>query len=203
MENLRISLLQTDLVWHDAESNRQNITEKLRAIVPNTTDVLVLPEMFTSGFTMKAKEVAETMQGKTMQAMATWAKQINAAVCGSLVIKDNEQYYNRLVWMLPNGTYQFYDKKHLFRMANEHKVYQAGHKKIIVRYKGWRLCLMVCYDLRFPVWSRNRFDKTNETYDCLVYVANWPAIRSYAWQQLLKARAIDSMALAFSNCCHA
>ncbi|MFN5324181.1 MAG: amidohydrolase [Bacteroidota bacterium] len=187
MNTLRVSLLQTTLLWEDPNGNRLIIEEQLRPLSKGSSDIIILPEMFTSGFTMNASSVSEKMNGTTVQWMHALAQRKNAVVCGSLVIKSGSRYYNRFVWMPPDGSLAFYDKRHLFRMAGEHNSYAAGKRKKIFEYKGWRICPMVCYDLRFPVWTRN-----TEGYDLLIYVANWPEKRRLAWNTLLPARAIEN-----------
>lgn len=186
-EILNIALIQTELTWENPEHNRQNLFNKIEAIV-DPVDIIVLPEMFTSGFTMNPSHVAETMQGETISWLKTMAAKKQSAITGSLVIKENDNYYNRMVFVHPNGKIEQYDKRHTFTLAGEDKVYTAGNKKIVVQYKGWKICPLVCYDLRFPVWSRNA-----EHYDVLIYVASWPALRMVAWDTLLKARAIENM----------
>lgn len=184
---LNIALIQTQLTWEDPGQNRADLLKKINAIV-EPVDIIVLPEMFTSGFTMNPSHVAETMQGETILWMTTLAAKKQAAITGSLVIKEDNNYYNRLVFVHPNGKLEQYDKRHTFTLAGEDKVYTAGNKKIVVDFKGWKICPLICYDLRFPVWARN-----TENYDVLIYVANWPAIRMVAWDTLLKARAIENM----------
>lgn len=186
-EILNVVLIQTDLVWENPDQNRINLSTKINAIV-DPVDVIILPEMFVSGFTMQPQNVAETMEGETISWLKTVATKKQAAIIGSLVIKENDHYYNRLVFVFPNGNIEHYDKRHTFTFAGEDKVYASGGKKIIVEYKGWKICPLVCYDLRFPVWSRN-----TENYDVLIYVASWPAIRMVAWDTLLKARSIENM----------
>lgn len=186
-EILNIAIIQSDLEWENPEKNRINFTNKISTI-SNPLDIIVLPEMFTTGFTMHASNVAETMQGDTVNWMQKTAAQKNAAVTGSLIIKDGAQYYNRLLFVHPNGTIEQYDKRHTFTLAGEDKTYASGTQKLIIDYKGWKICPLVCYDLRFPVWSRNV-----ENYDVLMYVANWPKVRVAAWDTLLKARAIENM----------
>lgn len=186
-EILNIALIQTELAWENPEQNRSNLLKKIEAIVEQV-DVIVLPEMFNSGFTMNPARVAETMQGETIAWMKSLAAKKQSAITGSLVIKEDDNYYNRLVFVHPNGKIEQYDKRHTFTLAGEHKVYSAGTKKIVVEYKGWKISPLVCYDLRFPVWSRNSVN-----YDVLIYVASWPAIRMMAWDALLKARAIENM----------
>lgn len=186
-KHLNIALIQTDLVWEDPNLNRTELFKKIDALA-DSVDVVVLPEMFTSGFTMNPSHVAETMRGETITWLKTLAAKKQMAITGSLVIKENENFYNRMVFVHPSGKIDQYDKRHTFTLAGEDKVYTAGDKKIMVNYKGWNICPLVCYDLRFPVWSRN-----SENYDVLIYVASWPAIRMVAWDTLLKARAIENM----------
>jgi omega-amidase len=178
----------THLVWENPIQNRQLLSKKIETL-PETIDVIVLPEMFTTGFTMNASQLAETMQGDTINWMQTIAKQRKVAITGSIIIKENNLFYNRLLFVYPDGKMDTYDKRHTFTLAGEDKVFASGSEKKIIHYKGWKLCLMICYDLRFPVWARNV-----EAYDVLFYVANWPNIRIQAWDTLLKARAIENMA---------
>lgn len=186
-EKLEIALIQSSLVWENPEQNRIHFTHYIKNL-PETVDVVLLPEMFTSGFTMNAKKVAETMQGKTIAWLKKMAANYNIAISGSLVIEENSKFYNRLVFVEPNGNLSYYNKRHTFTLAGEDKVYTAGNTKLIVNYKGWKLYPLVCYDLRFPVWARN-----TQNYDVLLYVANWPQSRITAWDSLLKARAIENM----------
>lgn len=186
-DDLHIALIQSNLVWENAEQNRINFTNKIITIVEDV-DLIVLPEMFTSGFTMNATENFETMQGDTVNWMQKMAAQKNSAISGSLIIKEGHHYYNRLLFVHPNGKIETYDKHHTFTLAGEHKVYSSGTQKLIVNYKGWKICPLICYDLRFPVWARNV-----ENYEVLIYVANWPKVRVSAWDALLKARAIENM----------
>ncbi len=186
-EQLKIALIQTDLVWENPKKNRKHLKEKIES-VSQKVDMFILPEMFATGFTMNAKTVAETMDGKTVAWMQKRALKTNAAIVGSLIISEEDKYYNRLLFVEPNGMVHQYDKRHTFTLAGEDKIYSAGTKKLIVDYKGWKICPLVCYDLRFPVWARN-----TEDYDVLLYVANWPKPRIFAWDTLLKARAIENM----------
>lgn len=187
---MRVVLIQTDIVWENPAENRKNLEEKIHAL-SESVDLIILPEMFTTGFTMQPEVVAETMEGDTI----TWLKELavikNFAITGSLVIEANNKYYNRMVFVFPNGTIQHYDKKHLFTLAGEDRVYTSGKEKIIVNYNDWKICLQVCYDLRFPVFSRN-----TENYDLLIYVASWPKVRTNAWDILLKARAVENLSYA-------
>ena len=187
MQDLKVTIVQTDLVWEDIDANLANFEKYLNSI-SEPTDLILLPEMFTTGFSMKAEELAETIDGKTMQWMARQAQKRNAVICGSLIIKDKGHYYNRLIWMRPNLSFEFYDKRHLFGMGSgEDKHFTAGKDRLIVELKGWKVCPMICYDLRFPVWARN-----TEDYDLLLFVANWPIQRIAHWQTLLAARAIEN-----------
>jgi omega-amidase len=185
--DLTVTIVQTPLHWQDAGANRRRLAEKFNRLEA-PTDLIVLPEMFTTGFSMAAPQLAETMEGPTLSWLATQARQHQAVITGSLIIADQGQYYNRLVWMRPDGHYDYYDKRHLFRMAGEHHTYAPGQQRLIVELKGWRICPLVCYDLRFPVWSRNQ----EQAYDLLLYVANWPEKRCLAWKTLLQARAIEN-----------
>lgn len=184
---MKIALIQTDLFWQDASKNRENFDSKMDEI-QSEVNLIVLPEMFSTGFTMNASEVAETMQGETIEWMKLKAKQKNAAITGSVVITENEKFYNRMFFVFSSGEFQYYDKRHSFSLAGEDKVYTCGNKKVIIDYLDWKICLQVCYDLRFPVFVRNV-----ENYDLILYVANWPKVRTNAWDALLKARAIENL----------
>jgi omega-amidase len=184
---MKIALLNSTLVWENPTDNRTNFEQKINGI-NEAIDLIVLPEMFTSGFTMNPKKVAETIQGETVSWLKQVAKAKNCAITGSLVITENENYYNRLLFVFPDGKIEFYDKRHLFTLAGEDKVYTPGKEKLIVTYKGFKICPLICYDLRFPVFARNI-----ENYDLLIYVANWPKPRVNAWDILLKARAVENM----------
>lgn len=188
MTDLSITTIQTHLFWEDIDANLAHFEEKISAITSHT-DIIVLPEMFTTGFTMKTEQLAEPHGGKGLQWMLKKAKEKKCAIVGSISVKENALFYNRLYWANPDGSYKQYNKRHLFRMGNEHEYYTAGDQKIIIDYKGWKICPLVCYDLRFPVWSRNT---QNNAYDVLIYVANWPEARSFPWNQLLIARAIEN-----------
>lgn len=189
MDNLKISLFQGYLFWENIEKNLQNIELRLQGIRAKT-DLIILPEMFNSGFTMSAEKLAEPMNGRTMQWMEGIARRYEAVVTGSLIITENDKYYNRLIWMRPDGTYEKYDKRHLFGMAKEPTTYTAGHSRLIVELNGWKICPVVCYDLRFPVWLRNK----NAEYDLLIIVANWPERRAGHWRALIPARAVENQA---------
>lgn len=195
MNNLRVSLVQGATLWHDPAGNREYYGE-LIAPLRGITDLVLLPETFTSGFSNEAIDDAETMGGATVVWMREQAAALNAAVTGSVQIRDGDGVFNRMLFVTPDGTVQHYDKRHLFRYANEHKRYAAGRDRLTVEWKGWRICPLVCYDLRFPVFSRNRFDVERPglpDYDLALYVANWPAARAYAWKTLLRARAIENL----------
>lgn len=192
MEDLKVSLIQSELYWEQPDANMAMFEEKIWSI--DNTDLIVLPEMFTTGFTMNPEAVAEPVGGKTFKWMRQMAKQKNAAVTGSFVVKDGGDFFNRLYFVYPDGTSEKYDKKHLFSLAGEDKPYKAGEERLIVTHKGWRVHPMICYDLRFPVWARSR-SMENELYeyDLLLFVANWPDARISAWDALLKARAIENL----------
>lgn len=185
---LSVTLLQCSLVWHDPVANRAALEEQLFNL-PEPTDLIVLPEMFTTGFTMEAAAVAEPPRLTTHRWMQQMAAQTNAVVTGSYVVREGENYFNRLLWMQPDGQFRTYDKRHLFRMAGEDEIYTSGTERPVLDWRGWRICPLICYDLRFPVWSRN----TPLAYDLLLYVANWPAVRQRPWDTLLQARAIENL----------
>lgn len=187
MEQLTVTLIQSHLYWENPIANREHFSN-LFTTLKEETDLIVLPEMFTTGFTMNAPEMAENLEGPTFKWMQIEAKNTNAAITGSIIIKENEFYYNRLFFVFPNGDFECYDKRHSFTLGGEDKVFTAGTEKKIITYKGWDICPLICYDLRFPVWARN-----TEAYDVLLYTANWPNKRVAAWDALLKARAIENM----------
>lgn len=186
MPDLRVTLVQSMLHWEDAEANRAMFAEKL-TLLKGTTDLILLPEMFTTGFSMRSADLAEPMSGPTTVWMKEQAKVTNAALYGSVIIKDGGKYFNRGLFVTPEGQVTHYDKRHLFRFAEETEHYSAGKGRVLVQWRGWRLLLQVCFDLRFPVFARNRGD-----YDAILYVANWPEARRYPWSQLLIARAIEN-----------
>ncbi len=191
MQDLRVSLFQSDLHWHQPEANLAMFEEKIWNN-SSPTDLIVLPEMFTTGFTMDAVGLAEPMGTRTFKWMQLQAKQSKAAVLGSYIVKDGGGYFNRAIFVVPDGTYKIYDKRHLFRMAGEHQTYQQGNNRPVLTWKGWEILPQICYDLRFPVWSRNKVIEGDPEYDALIYLANWPAPRISAWDTLLKARAIEN-----------
>lgn len=187
MQHLKVTLVQTDLAWEDPKTNRRQIGLLLKKI-EQPTNVIVLPEMFSTGFSLQPKSLAEKPNGTTTKWMASWAARLNAALVGSVIVKENNQYYNRLIWMPPTGLAQYYNKKHLFTLAGEQHSYTAGTERLIIKnYMGWNICPLICYDLRFPEWARNTAE-----IDLLVYVANWPAPRIDAWTNLLQARSIEN-----------
>ena len=204
MNTLTITLVQPNLHWEDKKANLSMLSEKIESI-EEKTEVIVLPEMFSTGFSMNTELLAETMDGETIQWMKKISSERKVILAGSLIIEapsanapGNKQYFNRLVWMLPNGDYGYYDKRHLFAYGDEHLHYTAGDKRLIASVKGWKINLQVCYDLRFPVWSRQSTPFLGEgqgvgpEYDILIYVANWPKGRNHAWKILLQARAIEN-----------
>ena len=195
MQDLTISLVQAELAWEDKESNLCHFEELISGI-NESTDLIVLPEMFNTGFTMDALKNAEEMDGMTLQWMANVAHKKNVMLIGSMIMHEDDQYFNRLVCIEPDGNYKYYDKKHLFRMGDEHKHYTAGNKRLVIRVKGWKIMPLVCYDLRFPVWSKNAYRDGKYEYDLLIYIANWPTPRIQSWRQLIIARAIENMAYA-------
>lgn len=185
---LNITLIQSHLHWENPVANRTHFSALFDKI-DGETDLIVLPEMFTTGFTMNANTGAEAEAGPTLSWMQAEAIKHSTAITGSVIIKDNGLYYNRLFFVFPDGSFKTYNKKHTFTLAGEHKIYTAGRNHTLIEYNGWRICPLICYDLRFPVWARNTMD-----YDVLLYVANWPEKRVNAWDALLKARAIENMA---------
>jgi omega-amidase len=195
MQSLRVSLVQGATRWHDAAANREYYGAFARAL-KGQTDLIVLPETFASGFTNETLHQAETMDGARLAWLRALAQEVGAAITGSMVIRDGERCFNRLIWARPDGSFETYDKRHLFRMAKEHERYAGGDKRLIVELSGWRICPMVCYDLRFPVWVRNRHGKRASDrfdYDLAIFVANWPAPRREPWRTLLRARAIENL----------
>ncbi|PIQ37345.1 MAG: amidohydrolase [Lysobacterales bacterium CG17_big_fil_post_rev_8_21_14_2_50_64_11] len=196
LPDLRVTLLQGATQWHDPQANRHTYGELARSMAGNT-DLVILPETFTSGFSNEALATAETMDGPSVAWLRELSVELGAAVTGSVQIRAGEGVYNRLLWATPDGALAHYDKRHLFRMAGEHERYAAGRERLTVQYLGWRICPLVCYDLRFPVFIRNRFGHEAPgrfDYDLLIVVANWPSPRRHAWRTLLRARAIENLA---------
>jgi omega-amidase len=194
---MRISIVQSALQWENPEANRAMFADKL-ATLRGQTDLVVLPEMFTTGFSMQAKHLLEPMDGPTVAWMREMAQDLDAAVTGSFMCEEDGKHFNRLVFMRPDGQFDFYDKKHLFVLTAEQEHFSPGKKRLIVEWKGWRICPLICYDLRFPAWSRNTtgsfVNGLNPYYDLLIYVANWPNRRAHHWRTLLAARAIENQA---------
>ncbi len=186
MQKLTISIIQANLEWENVDANLNAFTEKIDTI--NESDLIVLPETFSTSFSMNSEVLTEPMNGKTISWMSEMAQNKNAVIAGSAILKENNQIFNRFIWMRPDGTFEKYDKRHLFRMGDEHNHFTAGDERLIVELKGWKICPQICYDLRFPVWSRNK----KKEYDLLLYVANWPEVRTAAWEKLLYARAIEN-----------
>jgi omega-amidase len=194
MSNIKITLIQSSLHWENPQANREMFEKKINSI-EDYTEIVVLPEMFSTGFTMNPAQHAEPHMGETYQWMKKMAEDRNIVLVGSIATEDQGKYYNRLIWMQPDGVHYHYDKKHLFSFAGEDKQFTAGNDRVIVEYKGWKFLLLICYDLRFPVWCKNRYSKEKGfDYDCMLVVANWPEARSHPWRILLMARAIENQA---------
>lgn len=194
-QSLTVTVVQTNLFWEDKKANLQMLEQKINNI-QEKTEIVILPEMFSTGFSIRPEMLAETMEGETLEWMKKIATTKKIILTGSLIIKDStgnegDKFFNRLVWMLPNGQYGIYDKRHRFAFAGEDQHYTAGDKRLIASVKGWRINLQVCYDLRFPVWARQQSQEEPE-FDLLIYVANWPEKRNTAWKTLLQARAIEN-----------
>jgi len=200
---MKVTYIQSQLFWEDKEKNLNHF-DKLIASIKEESDLILLPEMFSTGFSMNPKKNAVPANGEVLKWMQTKAKEKNAIICGSVAVKDRENYFNRLFWVQANGEFKTYNKRHLFSMGHEEEHYKAGAKKLLTQSGEWKFCPMICYDLRFPVWSRNKFNSKKSAdgskhlaegtwdYDVLIYVANWPEVRTYAWKQLLIARAIEN-----------
>jgi len=188
MPDLKIALIQHEQVWEDIDANLELFSTALEGVAPDV-DLIILPEMFSTGFTMNAPSLSQKMDGSGVKWLRDTAQRKQADLVGSLIIRENDSYYNRLVWMTPDGRFSTYDKRHLFRMAGEHHVYTAGNRMLTIALKGWRLRPFICYDLRFPGWTRN----ISNSYDVAVFIANWPAARRLHWRRLLQARAIENL----------
>jgi len=193
MQDLNISIIQSSLHWENKEKNFSMFEKKI-ASIKEAIDLIILPEMFNTGFPMFPEKLAEEQQGITLEWLRGQAKEKNCVICGSYIVKESINYYNRLVFVNQKGSFQYYDKRHLFRMGNEHESFSQGKERIIVEYKSWKILPQICYDLRFPVWSKNNFAENRFDYDLIRYFDNWPAVRSKAWKALLKARAIENQA---------
>lgn len=191
MKDLKVAIIQSDLIWENPEKNLKRFDEKIDSILEQP-NLILLPEMFNTAFSINPDKCAETINGYTFNWLKNKAEKSDSVIAGSLLISENNKYYNRLFWMQPNGEYLYYDKRHLFRMSDEFKIFNKGDKRSIVELNGWKINLNICYDLRFPVWSRNTFKDGIYEYDILINLANWPESRSIIWQTLLKARAIEN-----------
>ena len=192
MSTLSFTIIQTQLYWEDKAANLDMLSQKIKNI-QEYTEIIVLPEMFNTGFSMQPEKFAETMEGPTIDWMKRLSEEKRAIITGSLIIVDGGKYYNRLVWILPNGQLGYYNKRHLFAFAGEDEHYTPGNKRLIASVKGWKINLQICYDLRFPIWARQQLsEEVDKEYDILLYVANWPEKRNHAWKTLLTARAIEN-----------
>lgn len=191
MQDLKIAYIQADLIWENAPANRSAFSNKISEL-SEKVDLIVLPETFTTGFPVDPIQFAETVEGETITWMKKTAELTGSVICGSFLMKRQENYYNTFVWMRPDGTFETYDKRHVFRMGGEHRHIKPGDKNIHTELNGWKIRPLICYDLRFPVWSRNSYQNGEFAFDLLIYVANWPAVRTYPWKQLLLARAIEN-----------
>lgn len=188
ISNLKVTVFQAYLFWENTEKNLRNLSLRLNLGVKEKTDLIVLPEMFNTGFSMSAMSLAESMDGQTMTWLKDTAKRYDCVVTGSLIIYEDNNFYNRMIWMLPDGSFEKYDKHHLFGLGGEDKIYTAGQEQVIVDLKGWKIRLAICYDLRFPVWLRNN----DGAYDILLIIASWPDKRAGHWKALIPARAIEN-----------
>jgi len=191
MQDLRISFLQSEILWEDPEGNRSRFEKQIKKL-PDGNDLIVLPEMFNTGFPVDPYAYAEEAEGPTFEWMYRISAETGSVVTGSLMIEDDERYYNCLVWMDPSGDYQTYYKRHVFHLGEESEFISKGSRRIICELKGWKICPMICYDLRFPVWVKNTFRNGEYEYDLLIFVANWPEIRNHPWKHLLVARAMEN-----------
>ncbi|MDA3906330.1 MAG: amidohydrolase [Bacteroidales bacterium] len=193
MQDLNISIIQSDIVWKDVDANLASFSYDIDQI-EEEVDLIVLPEMFNTGFVVDPEDVAEKMNGKSLLWMIEQARNSQAVICGSLIIHEKNKYYNRLFWVNPDGSFKQYDKRHLFSLGGEHQKFTGGTESMIVELKGWKIKPLVCYDLRFPVWAKNNYSNGKYDFDLLIYIANWPASRRDPWMSLLKARAIENQA---------
>ena len=194
MNDLRVTVIQSDIIWENPDASKKHFDAHLQKI-DGPTDLVVLPEMFTTGFSMEPERIAEEYNEENSPSinwMKSWSKNLNAVITGSISFHENGKFYNRLIWAKPDGSISSYDKRHLFRMASEHQHYTTGENLLIENIKGWKICPLICYDLRFPVWSRNRLVKGKPFFDVQLYVANWPEVRREPWKKLLLARAIEN-----------
>ena len=197
MKNIKVTILQSDLIWEDKEANLSNFKLKIEGLI-NNQDLIVLPEMFSTAFSMKPKEFAEKPLSTTHIWMQEMSKISNSHIAGSYMVVENGNYYNRFIIMSPDGSFQKYDKRHLFRMGNEHHHFEAGSDSLIFKINGWKIKALICYDLRFPVFSKNNYTEEVYDYDALIYVANWPKVRNHIWETLLRARALENQAVVIA-----
>jgi len=195
MQNLKISLVQTDIIWENIDANIEILSKKLDGLTEET-DIIILPETFNTGFTNKVRELAEPLNGKTMRWMKDTAQKKNAVITGSIFIKEGDNFYNRLIWYQPNGDFHYYDKRHLFRLENENLYIKQGQRRLVINYKCWKILPLICYDIRFPIWCANKYSSRYDlyNYDIIIHVSNWPEKRIETWKTLLKARAIENQA---------
>ena len=187
MDSLRISITQNDLVWENKQENLRQVHQQLQSL-DGSTEIVVLPEMFSTAFSMQSDKLAEPITGDTITQLKQWSNEYRVAICGSFIASDHGEFFNRAFFLTPTGEDYFYDKRHLFRMGREADSFSGGESRLIIPYKSWNICMLVCYDLRFPVWSRN----VDNEYDLLIYVANWPSSRRLVWDTLLRARALEN-----------
>lgn len=192
MNKLNLSLVQADIYWEDSSANEEMMSKIINGL--SNSDIIVLPEMWNTAFSSKSQVLSQAMDGPAARSMQRWAKASGAIVAGSVMIKDRSEYYNRMLWVRPDGSISSYDKRHLFRMAGEHEHFEPGTERVIVEHKGWRIMLQICYDLRFPVFARNTYAGGRYEYDLILYAANWPSPRHNAWETLLRARAMENLA---------
>jgi len=191
MQDLKITFIQSDLVWKDSSANLKAFSEKINTLEV-ATDLIVLPEMFNTGFVVEPEAIDEHISKVSLKWMQNQAAEKQVVLCGSMIVKEENQYFNRFYWVLPNGSFETYNKRHLFSLGGEDKHFSQGYKNIIIHYKGWKIKPLICYDLRFPVWAKNTYKDDQYEYDLLIYVANWPVARVHAWRSLLVARAIEN-----------
>jgi omega-amidase len=185
IQNIKICIIQADIIWQNSPANIKKFSRMIDSA--GHVDIIILPEMFTTGFSMQPENLKESMDGESVSWMKKTAKENDACITGSIIIEEDGNIYNRCIWVFPEGKIEYYDKRHLFTMSGEQMHYSPGNRKLLVEYKGWRFFPLICYDLRFPAWSRN-----TQNYDLLLYMANWPAPRHYVWKKLLPARAIEN-----------
>ena len=196
MQDLRITYIQAELFWEDIPANLEKFASILNGLA-GKQDLVVLPEMFSTGFSVNPERIAELPGSRTMVWMHEQARSLGSVLCGTIIIKEGGYFYNRLVWMRPDGSYETYDKRHLFRMGNEHLRFNAGRKRLVIDLMGWKIRPLICYDLRFPVWAKNTYSGDRYEYDVLIYLANWPEVRRHPWKSLLVSRSIENVAYTF------